>query len=138
MKEFTFPKAEHLCLKKDIDALFMPGSRSMTMFPIRTTYLVKAYEGHGPRVKVLISVSKRKFKHAVDRNRAKRQIREAYRLQKHLFLAYLPEGMAVDVAFIWLSGSPVSSKLVHTRMNATLRRLGEKCASTTNETPNGQ
>lgn len=138
MKQFTFPKAEHLCLKKDIDALFMPGSSSMTMFPIRTTYLMKDYTGHGPKVKVLISVSKRKFKHAVDRNRAKRQIREAYRLQKHLLLESLPEGMALDVAFIWLSGKPVSSSLVHTRMNSTLKRLGEKCASKGHETPNEQ
>lgn len=110
----------------------------MTMFPIRTTYITKSHEGHGPRVKVLISVSKRKFKHAVDRNRAKRQIREAYRLQKHLLLESLPEGMALDVAFIWLSGSPVSSSLVHTRMNSTLRRLGEKCASKAQENHEGQ
>ena len=85
------------------------------------------YAGHGPRVKVLISVSKRKFKHAADRNRAKRQVREAYRLQKHLLLEALPEGVALNVAFIWLSDRPVSSSLVHARLRATLKRLAERC-----------
>lgn len=127
MKQFTFPKAEHLCLKKEIEELFTAGSQSATMFPLRTTFRVKPYSGNGPRVKVLISVSKRKFKHAVDRNRAKRQVREAYRLQKHVLLERLPEGMALNMAFIWLSDKPVCSQLVHSRMLTVLQRVAEKC-----------
>lgn len=127
MKQFTFPKAEHLCLKKEIEELFTAGSQSATMFPLRTTFRVKPYGGNGPRVKVLISVSKRKFKHAVDRNRAKRQVREAYRLQKHVLLERLPEGLALNMAFIWLSDKPVRSQLVHSRMLTALQRVGEKC-----------
>ena len=127
MKQFTFPKAEHLCLKKEIEELFTAGSQSATLFPLRTTFRVKPYSGNGPRVKVLISVSKRKFKHAVDRNRAKRQVREAYRLQKHVLLERLPEGMALNMAFIWLSDKPVCSQLVHSRMLTALQRVAEKC-----------
>lgn len=127
MKLYSFPKAEHLCLKKEIEELFTAGSQSATMFPLRTTFRVKPYGGNGPRVKVLISVSKRKFKHAVDRNRAKRQVREAYRLQKHVLLERLPEGLALNMAFIWLSDKPVRSQLVHSRMLTALQRVGEKC-----------
>ena len=127
MKQFAFPKAEHLCLKKEIEELFTSGSRSVTIFPLRTTFRTKEYGGSGPRVKVLISVSKRKFKHAVDRNRAKRQVREAYRLQKHLLTEALPEGLALNVAFIWLSDQPIGSRLVHARMRTVLNRLAEKC-----------
>lgn len=127
MKLYSFPKAEHLCLKKEIEELFTAGSQSATMFPLRTTFRVKPYGGNGPRVKVLISVSKRKFKHAVDRNRAKRQVREAYRLQKHVLLERLPEGLALNMAFIWLSDKPVRSQLVHSRMLTALQRVAEKC-----------
>lgn len=78
---YTFRKPEHLCLKTEIEALFGAGNTSMSAFPLRITYRKLPYTGQGPQVKVLLSVSKRHFKHAVDRNRAKRQIREAYRLQ---------------------------------------------------------
>lgn len=46
MKQFTFPKAEHLCLKKEIEELFTAGSQSATMFPLRTTFRVKPYSGN--------------------------------------------------------------------------------------------
>ena len=88
--DHRFPKAEHLCLQRDIDALFASGAHSVVGFPLRAVWHEVEWDGHGPRVKVLVSVSKRKFKHAVDRNRAKRQMREAYRLNKHL-LAFAEE-----------------------------------------------
>lgn len=98
----------------------------MTVFPLRVTYRALPYAGNGPQVKVLISVSKRHFKHAVDRNRAKRQIREAYRLQKQVLLSVLPADKAVHVAFIWLSDRPVKSDLVHKRLYTALQRMAEK------------
>lgn len=84
MKTFGFPKPEHLTLQRDIDALFAAGGHSAVAFPVRAVWRLAEWSGRGPRVKVLVSVSKRKFKHAVDRNRAKRQMREAYRLNKYI------------------------------------------------------
>lgn len=89
-KRFTFRKPEHLCLKTEIDALFTAGSRSMSVYPLRVTYRMLPYAGSGPQAKVLLSVSKRHFKHAVDRNRAKRQLREAYRLQNTSLSRHCP------------------------------------------------
>ena len=125
MKQFTFPKPEHLCLQLEIESLFAAGSRSMTAFPLRVVYREVPHTS-GPAVKVLMSVSKRRFKHAVDRNRAKRQLREAYRLNKYTLLNVLPEGTGVHIAFLWLSDRPVSSRVVHSRVAALLLRVAEK------------
>ncbi len=131
MKIYTFPKAEHLCLKREIEALFSAGSASMTAFPLRLTFRPAERPAQEPRVKVMMSVSKRHFKHAVDRNRAKRQMREAYRLQKHTVLQNLPEGTAYNAAFIWLSSTPQPSQLVHKRMGSLLHRMAERIAKAT-------
>ena len=97
----------------------------MTAYPLRVVYREVPYTS-GPAVKVLLSVSKRRFKHAVDRNRAKRQLREAYRLNKKILIDALPEGCGLHIAFLWLSDRPVSSKQIHTRMVNLLTRVAEK------------
>ena len=58
MATHTFPKPEPLCLTNEFEALFGAGSSSLSMFPLRATFRVLPYQGHGPRVKVLLSVSK--------------------------------------------------------------------------------
>ena len=85
-RRYTFGKPEHLCLERDINQLFSSRQKSIIAFPLRLLMLVVPYSGSGPHAKVLISVSKRHFKHAVDRKPAKRQVREAYRQQKHRLL----------------------------------------------------
>ena len=37
VKPYSFPKAEHLCLRNDIEQLFSAGSKSTTIFPLRAT-----------------------------------------------------------------------------------------------------
>ena len=125
MKQFAFPKPEHLCLRLDVENLFAAGSHSMTAYPLRVVYREVPYIS-GPAVKVLLSVSKRRFKHAVDRNRAKRQLREAYRLNKKILLEALPDGTSMHVAFLWLSDRPVDSKLIQSKMVNLLTRVAEK------------
>lgn len=77
-----FPKREHLKSKKLIKELFEKG-RSINCFPIRILYLSTITSAF---TQVLIVVPKKKIKHAVDRNRIRRQIREAYRSNKLLIL----------------------------------------------------
>lgn len=125
MKTYTFRKAEHLCRQRDIDALFSAGSHSMTAYPLRMVYRA-ATNGSRPPVQVLLSVAKRRLHHAVDRNRAKRQLREAYRRHKHLLIDSLPEGAAWHVAFIWLAEGPADSAHIDSRMQSLLHRLAER------------
>ena len=124
----TFRKAERLCSKKHIEALFAGDNRSLTAYPLRAVYTETENEKivNSKSVSLLISVSKRHFKHAVDRNRAKRLIREAYRLNKGLLLDHLPENTQLDLAFIWMSDELCDYAIVETKMKILLQRIAEK------------
>ncbi len=75
----TFPKTEKLCGQLHIKQLYATG-KHFVVWPLRITYA----SSEDDSTQVLIWASKSLFKHAVDRNRLRRQMREAYRLQKHL------------------------------------------------------
>jgi ribonuclease P protein component len=79
-KKFTLKKDERLKRRKIIEQLFGEG-RAVTAFPIRVQYKM-ADELLSVSLQAGFSVSSRTFKRAVDRNRIKRLLREAYRLQK--------------------------------------------------------
>jgi ribonuclease P protein component len=81
----SFTRPERLKSRKAISSLFR-GGHSFVAYPLRVVWKESSpYLAAMSRVQVLISVPKRNFKSAVDRNRLKRQIREAYRLQKQEF-----------------------------------------------------
>ena len=87
----TFPKSERLCSKKILGELFKKGSMSVGtfyLFPFRTLYMHSSEAEpvvESARPAIVITVPKRTFKRAVDRNLVRRRVREAYRLNKHLF-----------------------------------------------------
>ncbi len=82
MSEFSFQKGERLSGAKTISSLFQSG-RSVVSHPFRIIY--NQSDAAAYPVCVVISVPKRLFKRAVDRNLLKRRIREAYRLNKKHF-----------------------------------------------------
>ena len=123
--------------RKLIDRLFVGGgSKSMSCFPLRLVFMVldhndEALENNGTNadvadVQMLVSVPKRCFKHAVDRNRVKRQVREAYR--RHRDLYEIPDGKYLAMAFIWLDHQHHDSAEIDEKVVGLLRRLGEKLA----------
>lgn len=82
---FTYPESEKLKSRKTIDRLFSEGT-SVSKFPLRLVYVAN----EGPElIKIGVSVSKKHFKKAVDRNYFKRCLREAYRLNKQLLMEKL-------------------------------------------------
>ena len=116
-------KQERLYGINRVDALFKDGS-SFVCYPFRVIYKqTDALEES--TVRFLVSVSKRKLKHAVDRNRVKRLVREAYRINKHQLSAAVPTGLAFHVAFIWIPSEILSFDKVNQKMNASLKRLLE-------------
>lgn len=121
----TLHKSERLDRKKVIEKMFAGGSRSFSVFPLRVVYL--PVEELDVPVSILVSVSKRRFKRAVKRNRVKRQIREAYRLNKHLLSDALSGSQTrLAVAFIYLSDELAPSSVIEERMKIALSRIAEK------------
>ncbi len=96
MGKFSFKKEERLTGEKHIQELFEKGS-SFHLYPFRVLSLANPESEHKLN-RVLISVSKRNFKRAVDRNLIKRRIREAYRLQKDQI-----NGLSLLLAFVYTS-----------------------------------
>ena len=121
-------KRERLSGHKQIDALFGGGSQSVTVYPIRAVYRFSACSEGQPPVRLLVSVPKRHFKHAVDRNRVKRQLREAYRLQKQMLHEAMQahEGQELLLAFIWLSDQHEETARIMRRTGTLLQRISER------------
>jgi len=87
-KQFTLGKKERLKSRKQTELLFSEGKR-FTIVPFRIYYSL--YKAAKSTVQFGAGVSKRNFKKAVDRNKIKRLIREAYRLQKNIIKEKLEE-----------------------------------------------
>ena len=96
----TFTKAERISIQREINLLFNEG-QSFMAYPLRVIYVQKRPYS-GANCSVLISVPKKRLKQAVDRNRIKRLIREAYRINKHSFIEHLQEDSGFLIAFVYV------------------------------------
>ena len=114
----TFSKDERLCSRKVLEELFGGGHPSVSAFPLRAVFM----QSELPGVRILVSVSKRYFKRAVKRNRIKRQLREAYRLQKETLQ---PLDGGLDIAFLWTSNEVLPTEKVFQKMKNILLRIRE-------------
>lgn len=104
---FKYPKNEKLKSKNTIDLLFSEG-KSVSKYPLRLVYVENPIEEHFDtstklstgslnvtKLKMGVSVSKKYFKKAVDRNYFKRVLRECYRLNKNLLLENTEKNYAI-------------------------------------------
>lgn len=119
---FTYPKNEKLKSKITIDLLFSKG-KSVSKYPLRLVYVDSDFgipKGSEQKLKMGVSVSKKYFKHAVDRNYFKRVLRETYRLNKYL----LTDNLDKPYAFMFFYQT--KERLTYEEINAKTIQLFEK------------
>jgi ribonuclease P protein component len=111
----TYPKNEKLKSKITIDLLFSKG-KSVSKYPLRLVFVESDYGIPGDSDQMLkmgVSVSKKYFKHAVDRNYFKRVLRETYRLNKHLLVDNLDKKYAM--MFFYQTKERLTYEEIHTK-----------------------
>ena len=141
--KYSLPQSERINSKKQIDRLFRGGGpKAMTASPLRMVYMADSRQtdsqpsdGHQPMAQMMVSVPKRYFKRAVKRNYVKRQVREAYRLNKHTLVNHLTQkaDKTVSLCFIWTSDRLLPTAEVMKRMANLLTRLVEKLSANDNK-----
>ncbi len=124
---FSFRKCERMVSHRLIDTLFGGGSsQSVAAFPLRAVYRLCERQPADAPVQLLISVPKKRFRHAVDRNRVKRQLREAFRIHREQLYQALPDNQRLLLAFVWLSDEHCSSHEVERRVVSLIRRISDR------------
>lgn len=122
----TLPKSERLYLRSAIDELFAKG-QSFTAFPYRVVYHLTAEpaaDAKQARCAVMTIAPKKRFRHAVDRNRVKRLTREAYRTQKHALVETLTQQQrGMMVAFVFIDNTLPTLAQCQQAIGKALRRL---------------
>ena len=119
----TFTKSERLCSKKILGELFKKGSASVGtfyLFPFRVLYLPQP-ENNVLLPSIVITVPKRLFKRAVDRNLIRRRVREAYRLHKEQFTTVT--SVPSSIAFLYTAKQIISFEEIEKGMKLALKRL---------------
>lgn len=122
---FTYPKTERLKSKTTIGLLFSNG-KSVSKYPLRLVYR-QAEANSEEQTKIGVSVSKKYFKKAVDRNYFKRVLRETYRLNKHLLLDNLDQPYSIMLFY------QTKDRLSYEEINSKMIQLFEKFTAQINK-----
>lgn len=127
---FTYPKNERLKSKTTIGLLFSEG-KSVSKYPLRLVYR-QAEADSEEKIKIGVSVSKKYFKRAVDRNYFKRVLRETYRLNKHLLWDNLEQPYSLMFFY------QTKDKLSYEEINTKTIQLFEKFLQQINKTTDSE
>jgi ribonuclease P protein component len=107
LKPHRFPKSERLHSKKIIDSLFNPANKSLGgnvfLYPFKIFWLKIAPIENNPSdllPQIIVSIPKKNFKKAVERNRLRRQIKEIYRLNRLEIFSKQTTPLALGIVYI--------------------------------------
>lgn len=119
-------KKEKLCSATAIEQLFDRGAKDThgaLAYPLRAVWRVNPHRHSDSPMAFLISVPKKRLRHAVDRVTMRRRIREAYRLSHRQYT--LPEGSRIDLAFIYVSDTLTPYKAIYAAVNRLLAKISK-------------
>ena len=125
----TLGKQERLKSKKLIEKLYAEGE-SVKTFPLRMVFVQTSHTSEFP-CQVGVSVAKRNYKLAVDRNRLKRLMRETYRLQKEIVYDNLEEPYVFMISYI--GREEIKFEDLYLKMEKLLTLFVEKVKNTPDE-----
>jgi ribonuclease P protein component len=121
----TFKKVERLRSSKVIKQLFNAGD-SFLVYPLKVNWLISNEEGRYP-ARVLISVSRKNFRRASERNQLKRLIREAYRKNKYILHDFLVEKqLQCDFSLVFIGKEAISYSILEEKIIKLLERLNKE------------
>ena len=132
MPAFSFKKEERLKSRKVIQQLFSRG-HSFSAYPLRLVWMETEEKAGAFPVRFTQTVGKKKFPKAVARNRIRRQIREAWRLQKHQLYAELG---AVEHKFAFMVIYTAPENLPSSQIEKGMRKMIFKFINTYQDNPN--
>lgn len=126
-------KSEKLCSRLEIEHLYAQGT-SIIAYPLRAVWVAVAGGGgnHPVAARFLISIPKKRIRHAVSRVLLRRRTREAYRLNRPLLNPVLSQGMTVLIGFNWLSTHEMDYATIDRCMKEILNKIA---TATTNASP---
>lgn len=121
---FRLMKEERLCSKKLIQEIFEKGT-VVYAHPLKVFYIANECSFN----RILITVPKRNYKKAVDRNLLKRRIREAFRLSKPLVPATVPvDSPFADIAVVYISNEILEFHQIRNKINNVLAKIRKSLA----------
>lgn len=125
MKGLRLYKKEKLCSPVAIEQLFSrrSGVKTALCYPLRAVWRQNPQRKSDAPVAFVISVPKKRLRHAVDRVQMRRRIRESYRLARPGFP--MPEGARLDVAFIYVANKLRDYASVEHAMHKLLSKISE-------------
>lgn len=118
-----FPKSERLSNQTKIQELFSTGDH-FNAYPLKVIYLKYQQELPPLPNQMLVTVPKRNFRRAVDRNKLKRRVREAYRLNKHLILSP-KEDCYLLIGYIYIGKEIDDYQVIEKKLKQSLLRLNK-------------